>query len=101
MEAKDLLSSHPLLADRVRLVIMAALSAAEKPLDFMTLLENLELTKGNLATHLRKLEEAGLTKVTKQFIGRKPQTTYECTKKGRSELQDYLKRIEAMLKGSK
>ncbi len=60
MDLKEFLRGDTLLADRTRLVIMSALAAAEEPMPFMRLLDSLELTRGNLASHLRKLEEAGL-----------------------------------------
>lgn len=89
--------THSLLSDRVRLAIMATLAGVGDPVDFNTLLTSLKLTKGNLSSHVRKLEESGLLKVTKKFVERKPKTTYECTKTGRREVRNYLKKIEALL----
>lgn len=89
---------NPLLADRARLTIMASLSLAGGPVDFNTLLEELELTKGNLSSHMRKLEDAELVTVRKEFVGRKPRTTYVCTRKGKTEMRLYLSTIEALLK---
>jgi len=101
MKPVDLLSgAQALLADRVRLAIMASLAASNEPLDFNGLLGSLELTKGNLASHVRKLEQAGLLEVTKEFVGRKPRTSYRCTPEGRQAVQDYLASIEALLKAS-
>ena len=96
--AKDFLAAETLLADRVRLAIVATLAASSEPLDFNTLLDALELSKGNLSTHVRKLEEGGLVEVTKSFVDRKPRTTYACTPSGRRELGTYLDRLEAMLR---
>lgn len=98
MEPKDIISSDSLLADRVRMVIMATLSSAKNPLDFNYMLEHLGLTKGNLSSHIRKLEEAGLVEVHKAFIDRKPRTTYTATKKGKKELLAYLQLVEQLLK---
>lgn len=100
MKTPSLLDANPLLADRVRLNIMANLALAGEPVDFNTLLVELELTKGNLSTHIRKLEEAELIEVAKEFVGRKPRTTYSCTAKGKKELQQYLGAIERLLKGA-
>ena len=100
MKATDLLNVNPLLVDRVRLAIMAHLALAGGPVEFNKLLEELELTKGNLATHLRKLEEAELITVHKEFVGRKPRTTYVCTARGKKEMRSYLGTIEALLKGN-
>lgn len=99
MDPKQLVHSDSLLSDRVRLAIMATLASAPEPLDFTTVLESLELTKGNLATHIRKLEDAGLLRMKKQFVDRKPRTTYECTAEGRRQLSSYLERIERVLRG--
>lgn len=101
MKASDLMNVNPLLADRARLAIMASLSLAGGPVDFNTLLEELELTKGNLSSHMRKLEDAELVTVRKEFVGRKPRTTYVCTKKGKSEMRHYLSTIEALLKAKR
>ena len=79
---------------------MAHLSFAEAAVDFNTLLQSLELTKGNLSTHMKKLEDGGLVKIDKRFIGRKPSTSYRCTKKGKKEVQNYLTTIESVLKAS-
>ena len=77
---------------------MANLALAGGPVDFNTLLEELDLTKGNLSTHLRRLEEAELIRVTKEFVGRKPRSTYVCTPRGKTEMRNYLNTIEALLK---
>ena len=101
MSMQELMSIHPLLADRVRLSIMAALAGSTEPIEFTRLLELLELTRGNLSTHMRKLEEAEFVRVLKEFANRKPRTTYELTKEGRKELEHYLKTVELALKAVK
>lgn len=98
-QAQRLLTIDPLLVDRVRLAIMAALSAADEPLEFTELLTTLELTRGNLAGHIRKLEEGAFIEVHKEFVERKPRTTYRCTSKGRSEFGRYISQMESMIKG--
>ena len=101
MKPVELLTgTHALLSDRVRLAIMATLAAVSEPVDFNTLLESLNLTKGNLASHIRKLEEAKLLTVTKEFVGRKPRTTYRCTELGLREVRKYLEQVESMLKAT-
>ena len=97
---KSLLSVSPLLADRIRLAIMVALVTSKDPLDFNTLLSSLEVSKGNLSTHLRKLEEGGFITVTKSFIGRKPHTSYQETQTGKKAVQEYLNILEKALKKS-
>jgi len=101
MTAKDFLAANSVLAERARLAIMAILAAADEPVDFSSLLEKLELSKGNLSSHVRKLEEAKLLRVHKEFVDRKPRTTFECTALGRRELRDYLSRLEAMLSAAR
>lgn len=101
MNISDLLNVNPVLVDRVRLAIMANLALSSGPVDFNTLLIDLDLTKGNLSTHIRKLEDAGLVEVRKEIVGRKPKTTYLCTKTGKKEIQTYLATVEAILKQSK
>ncbi len=98
MDPKNFLSLDSLLTDRVRLAIMATLCAAEEPLDFASLLDNLELSKGNLSSHMRKLDDAGLVSIKKEFVGRKPKTTYCATEAGRAELKRYLDVLSNLIK---
>lgn len=91
------LSPHPLLNDGVRIKIMGLLATAEEPVSFTQLLEVLALTKGNLSTHIHRLEEEGLVEVTKRFANKKPLTTYTCTEKGTRELKSYLEQIQSLL----
>jgi len=91
-------SPHPLLSERSRLVILASLATSPGPMDFLQLLLETKLTKGNLSVHVRKLEEAGFVEVTKEFVDRKPCTRYRCTKQGRKELKNYLGAVEKLLK---
>tara|TARA_B100000029_G_C17601694_1_gene965961 strand:+ start:3125 stop:3367 length:243 start_codon:yes stop_codon:yes gene_type:complete len=79
MKSSKLLDIDPILFDRVRLAIMAHLSFASDPIEFNVLLNDLKLSKGNLSTHIRKLEEKGFVQIEKRFVGRKPRTTYRCT----------------------
>jgi len=99
MNPSALLDVHPMLADRVRLAIMAKLAMADVPIDFNGLLNDLSLTKGNLSTHMRKLEDSGLIAIKKEIVGRKMRTTYQCTAKGKEEIRRYLSTIESVLKG--
>jgi len=101
MDVSLLLNVNPVLVDRVRLAIMANLALIDGTSDFNTLLQELDLTRGNLSSHMRKLEDAGMVKVRKEFVARKPRTTYRCTRKGKQEIQDYLAAVEAILKKTK
>jgi len=101
MKPRDLLTgTHPLLSDRVRLAIMATVAAVADPMDFNALRAALDLTKGNLASHVRKLQDAGLVHVHKEIVGRKTRTTYTVTDLGRQEVRNYLEKVESLLKGA-
>lgn len=95
------LKLHPLLADHSRLLIMSTLAASKEALDFMALLALLGLTRGNLSAHLRRLEEQELVEVSKDFVDRKPRTSYRCTEIGRAAIKHYLESVELMLKEMK
>lgn len=66
---------------------------------FSTLLDALEVTEGNLSSHLQKMEDAGAVAVTKQFVDRKPQTTYSLTEEGRTMFEDHIGTLEALIEG--
>lgn len=76
---------------------MAALMVNDS-MDFNTLKELLELTDGNLASHLKALEQAEIIVVSKQFVGRKPNTTYAATNNGRELFRQHLDALENLLK---
>lgn len=67
-------------------------------LDFNTLKELLDVTDGNLASHLKALEKVAYVSVTKEFVGRKPNTRYEATNDGKEAFQKHIKAIEQLLK---
>ncbi|MBK8503159.1 MAG: transcriptional regulator [Saprospiraceae bacterium] len=81
---------------RVRLGIMSVLMVQDN-VDFTTLKDTLKLTDGNLASHLRALEEAEYLQVQKQFIGRKPNTTYCTTQAGRKAFMSHLDALEQLI----
>ena len=82
---------------KVRLGIMSVLMVNES-VDFVTLKSLLELTDGNLASHTRSLEALGYLQSSKQFIGRKPNTTFAITKSGREAFIAHINALEAFLK---
>lgn len=84
---------------KVRLGIMSVLMVNTE-VDFTTLKSLLELTDGNLASHTKNLEELGYILSKKQFIGRKPNTTFAITEKGREAFTEHLNALEAFLKNS-
>ncbi|OGU70031.1 MAG: transcriptional regulator [Ignavibacteria bacterium RIFOXYA2_FULL_37_17] len=81
---------------RVRLGIMSVL-AVNDALDFSSLKQYLEVTDGNLATHLKTLEKEGFIGVEKSFIDRKPNTKYSLTEEGRKAFNDHLKAMEVFI----
>ena len=85
-----------LFLSRVRLGVMSALAGGDE-LDFTFLKELLETSDGNLGAHLRRLEEAGMIQVRKRFVGRRPNTSYKITAKGRKAFADYVHGLAALL----
>ena len=85
---------------RIRLGVMSILMVNEE-INFNDLKQLLEVTDGNLATHLVNLEENGYIKVHKGFIGRKTNTTYSITKAGEKAFADHIAALENMIKGVK
>jgi DNA-binding MarR family transcriptional regulator len=83
---------------KARLGIMSALMVNDR-LDFNALKELLDLTDGNLASHLKALEEGQYVEVQKQFVGRKPNTTYRATDAGRKAFAKHLKALEKLISG--
>ena len=88
-----------LLENRVRLGIMSALMVNES-IDFNTLKELLDVTDGNLASHMKMLEKHKLVEVTKQFIGKKPNTNYSITARGRNIFNSHLGALEQLMNKS-
>lgn len=87
---------NPLLHERGRLAIVAALAVVEG-LTFTELRDALGMTDGNLSVHLQKLEDKGYVAIDKQFVGRRPQTTCRVTKAGRKAFAKYLDHLEAIV----
>jgi len=86
-----------LIHEPARLAILTALSACRSA-DFMFLQRLTGLTRGNLSTHLSKLEEGGLVQIEKQFIGKKPNTTVCLTKAGRTAIEHHWQQLESLRK---
>ena len=87
---------HKVFESRIRLGIMSALMVNDT-IDFNSLKELLELTDGNLASHLKALEQQEIIVVFKQFIGRKPSTTYQATQLGKDLFRLHLKALEELI----
>lgn len=82
---------------RIRIGIMSALVINES-MNFNDLKEIMDVTDGNLATHLKTLEENEYIKVQKGFIGRKTNTTYSITKNGEKAFRAHLDALEQIIK---
>ena len=82
---------------RVRLGIMSVLLVSEW-VDFNTLKQTLDVTDGALASHIKTLDDAKYLDVRKQFVGRKPNTSYRVTEAGRKAFNDHLDALEELLK---
>jgi DNA-binding MarR family transcriptional regulator len=82
---------------RIRLGIMSALMVQES-VNFNELKELIQVTDGNLASHLKTLEENGYIKVQKGFIGRKTNTLYSVTRGGEKAFKAHLEALEKMIR---
>ena len=83
--------------NKVRLGIMSALVVNEY-VDFNTLKGLLEVTDGNLASHLKSLEKSNYIMFKKEFLNRKPNTRYMVTEEGKEAFVKHIKAIEQLLK---
>lgn len=83
--------------ERSKLMIMTALASENDSLSFAELAERTQLTKGNLSSHLSKLESLGAVKVEKSFDGKKPLTTVSATKDGLKGFRAHLDTLQNLL----
>lgn len=101
---KLLLMSNPIanlnkvFDSRIRIGIMSGLIVNES-LNFNDLKSLIDVTDGNLATHLKTLEENAYIQVKKGFIGRKTNTTYCITSQGSTAFREHLNALESIIKG--
>jgi len=93
--ADDVAAIDRLIHEPGRLAIMTVLSSCRKA-DFLFLQNVTGLTKGNLSSHLSKLEEAGLVEITKQFLGKKPNTSASLTKLGRDRIEAHWQQLDRL-----
>ena len=82
---------------RIRLGIMSILMVNEYA-DFNMLKELLDITDGNLASHVKALEKEEYIKIEKQFIGKKPNTKYSATTIGKLEFKKHIDALEKLIK---
>ena len=98
--AAESLQLDALIHERVRLAIVSAL-AVNDLLSFNDLKALLKITDGNLSVHARKLENAGYVKCSKSFVQRQPRTEFRLTAVGRRALEDYLARMESVIRAAR
>lgn len=96
-DLSDMVNIDRLIHEPARLVIMTILYVTDGA-DFLYLLREAKLTKGNLSSHLAKLEGAGYIEIDKTFEGKIPRTLCSLTDEGREAFATYLAQMKGMLK---
>lgn len=96
---EELASLDKLIHEPARLAILTALSACENA-DFLFLMRLTGLSKGNLSSHLSKLEKAKLVEIEKQFIGKKPNTVVALTENGRIAINKHWQALNNLRNGA-
>ncbi len=92
----DLSQFDPVLESRMRVAILALLLNGDA-VEFVYLRNRLEATDGNLAKHLKRLEEAKYVKMRKSFVERRPRTVYTITERGRAALENHVSMLGKLL----
>jgi DNA-binding MarR family transcriptional regulator len=85
---------------RIRLGIMSILMVNDQ-VEFTMLKELLQITDGNIASHISGLEKLGYVSVTKQFVGKKPNTSYAATKAGKDAFAKHIQALEQLIQTKK
>lgn len=94
---KDIISKlNKIFESRIRLGIMSVLMVNEW-VDFNELKELIDITDGNLASHLNQLEKNNMIEIKKQFIGKKPNTRYNATDEGRLLFKEHLNNLNKLI----
>jgi DNA-binding MarR family transcriptional regulator len=94
----DLSKIDKVIHEPVRLSILAHLYVLDSA-DALFLKNQIGLTWGNFSTHLKRLEDAGYIQVQKEFVDRKPVTSFSLTESGRDAFQIYREQMRGFLKG--
>jgi DNA-binding transcriptional ArsR family regulator len=95
-EMREMTEVDRLIHEPARLMLVSLLFAVEQ-VDFLYLLHETGLTKGNLSSHLTKLEEAGYVEIEKTYRGKVPLTLISLSEKGRQAVKDYRQRLKAIV----
>lgn len=85
-----------IIHEPARLLILAYLSVVESA-DFLFLMNQTNLTRGNLSSHLSKLETAGYVEIKKEFVDKIPRTLLALTEKGRNAFHEYRRNMKQVL----
>ena len=96
MSSIDFNGLDTLVHGPVRLGVLTVLQV-EGPLDFTTLSKRFEIADGALGAHLRKLEDSGYVACKREFVGRRPRTTYSLTPVGRRALKQYMETMQQII----
>ena len=86
-----------IIHSRIRLAIMSVLISLQEA-EFKFLKDKVNTTDGNLSVHLKKLEEAGYVEVKKEFVARKPVSSYKLSEKGIDAFERYIRKLEDLVK---
>lgn len=95
-EFKDLKQIDRTIHEPARLMVVVILSSVEEA-DFLYLLKATDLTKGNLSSHLSRLEEAGYINIEKSFVGKTPRTLCRLTIEGQDAFETYRKQMKRVI----
>ena len=98
MKASLALNMNKAFESRVRMGIMSILVVNDE-IDFRMLKEIVQTTDGNIASHIAALEKIKYVVVQKRFIGKKPNTSYKATKKGKDAFAAHLDVLANLIKG--
>lgn len=100
MNPEPFLSLDRVIHEKGRLAIMSSLAASPE-LSFTEMRDALNMTDGNLTTHIRTLQEAGYVSVAKTYQNKRPLTTCSLTAKGRKAFTAYIDLLEQIVQQSK
>ena len=100
MKPEPFLQLDRIIHERGRLAIMSMLAASQE-LSFTELRDTLEMTDGNLTTHMRTLQEAGYVSIAKSYRNRRPLTTVSLTAAGRQAFANYVALLEQIVTQAK
>ena len=100
MNPEPFLQLDRVIHERGRLAIMSMLAASPE-LSFTELRDTLEMTDGNLTTHMRTLQESGYVSIAKSYRNRRPLTTISLTPTGRQAFANYIALLEQIVKQTK